>query len=164
MSDHRTILLYVPAKLPESILHEFILTHFEGDTGQDAWQHLVTLAAVRENPLTSLIHRLWIEAGGDPTRKIGEVTEGEVLTLLHDLKNTAHHAATKAVEERIVQVTNSIGGPTLVFKDATSKDVTVLLSEVAVHIAREAPFISAVMKRAVQTWQKLKVGGQEPPA
>lgn len=162
MSDHRTVLLYVPAKCPEEVLHEFILTHREGDTGQDAWQHLVMLVAVRENPLTALIHRLWIEAGGDATKKVGEVTEGELLTLIHMQKQAAAKRSSKEQEEKIVLIRDHKGEPELVFPGTPKTEVAIKLSALADHVRTTMPFGAETLRKAVATWFRLKVGGKDP--
>lgn len=159
MSDHRTVLLYVPAKLPEDLAREFVITHMHGDHGQDAWQHLLIRAAVKENPLTSLIHRLWLEAGGDPERKVGEVTEGEVLTLLHDLKNTAHEAAKRAEEARVVHIKDVNTEPVLVFPDGPTDTVEVKFGYLADVLKHWAPNVATELRKAMRRWSSLKQTG-----
>jgi hypothetical protein len=109
-----------------------------------------------------LLHRLWVEGGGNPDLKVGEVTEQNVADLVHGLKKLADEAIFKEDEESVMRVKDVNGDPALEMYDKSGHPVIILMSEVANFIAKNAPFASAVLKHSVDAWKNLKISGRKP--
>jgi hypothetical protein len=108
----------------------------------------------------TLLHRLWLEGGGNPKLKVGEVTEQNVADLLHGLNKLADEAIAKEAEEKIMQIKDVNGEPVLYFPGTPKTEVKILFSQIASLLEHSAPFASNEIKKAVTAWKKLKATGQ----